>query len=202
MKKSNFYLNLGAWQECSTSNGPGRRFVLWVQGCPIRCPGCINPELQPFHKRFLVRVEEMAKLILSTPAIEGVTYTGGEPTTQARALVFLSEILREHNLTILCYTGYTLDEIVRKNDPWINRLLSLTDILIDGPYIQKESANLLWRGSRNQRVHFLTERYRHFEEIIDTAPAETEFIISDEGFLTIGTFPMELINKLKSKLKR
>ena len=92
-------LNLGAIQERSAVNGPGERFVLWLQGCPLRCPGCCNPEFQPLVPRHLLVVEELAGRILAVPGIEGVTYSGGEPTVQARGLACLSERLRPAGLS-------------------------------------------------------------------------------------------------------
>ena len=83
MTVEGIHLNVGAWQERSVANGPGERFVLWLQGCPLLCPSCFNKELLPFVPRHIVEIEAMADMILAVPGIEGVTYTGGEPTVQA-----------------------------------------------------------------------------------------------------------------------
>lgn len=182
-------------------NGPGVRFVLWVQGCPIRCPGCFNREFWPFTPRHVVDIRDMAKQILSVPGIEGVTYTGGEPMAQAPALALLSETLREHGLTVVCYSGYTLEELRTKNDPWVNRLLANTDILIDGPFVESEAAALPWRGSRNQRVHFLTDRYRHLEPEVARPGTEMEFVVSDSGFTCTGILGEEFLRRLQAKLQ-
>jgi len=196
------YLNIGAWQERSVVNGPGERFVLWLQGCPLRCHGCVNSEFLPFVKRKLISVDEMAQRILVINGIEGVTYTGGEPMAQARGLALLSEKLRPRGLMIVCYTGYTLESLRARNDPWVKRLLSHVDMLIDGPYVQEKAANLLWRGSSNQRIHFLTDAYRHLAEQVDHRQAEIEFTIGSDGFITTGTWPQELLKRLEEKLRR
>jgi anaerobic ribonucleoside-triphosphate reductase activating protein len=123
--------------------GPGERFVLWLQGCPILCPGCFNEDLLPFVQRHIIDVAEMAATILGVAGIEGVTYSGGEPTGQAQGLALLSERLRAAGLTVVCYTGYTLEALQARDDSWINRLLSYVDILIDGPFVRDKAANLL-----------------------------------------------------------
>lgn len=196
------YLNIGAWQEHSVVNGPGERFVLWLQGCPMRCPGCVNTEFLSFVKRKLVHVDEMVSRILAIHGIEGVTYTGGEPMMQAHGLALLSEKLQPHGLTIVCYTGYTLEALGARKDPWVERLLSYVDMIIDGPYVQEKAANLLWRGSSNQRIHFLTDAYRHLAEQVDHRQAEIEFTIGSDGFITTGTWPQELLKRLEEKLRR
>ncbi|MCL6533667.1 MAG: radical SAM protein [Armatimonadetes bacterium] len=196
------YLNLGTWQERSAVNGPGERFVLWVQGCPLRCPGCINPEFLPFTEGIRISVAQMVEKILAVPNIEGVTYSGGEPTAQAKALALLSEQLRKAGLSVVCYSGFTLEQLKARRNPWIKRLLNSIDILIDGPYIRDQAANLLWRGSRNQQIHFLTERYRHLAEVVQEAPAEVEFCIGNEGFVASGNLPKELIRRLQEALRR
>lgn len=194
------YLNVGAWEAHSVVNGPGERFVLWLQGCPLRCPGCFNQEFLPLVERYLFTVEELATKILDTPGIEGVTYTGGEPTVQAQGLVLLSERLREAGLTIVSYTGYNLETLQARNDPWLDRFLSSLDILIDGPYVREQAANLLWRGSRNQRIHFLSETYQYLAEQVDQLPAEVEFSVSQGGFITTGTWPEGFLERLEEIL--
>jgi len=195
-------LNVAAYLERSVVNGPGTRFVIWLQGCPIRCPGCINKDLWPLEPKLLIPVMEMAERILRTQGIEGVTYSGGEPTIQAEPLCTLSQILRNQGLSILCYTGYTLTELQQRNDPWINKLLCLCDIIIDGPFIESEAAPLLWRGSKNQRIICLTERYRNLLEAAELkASRDVEFIIGSNGISCSGFFTEELINRIKEKLR-
>lgn len=196
------HLNVGAWQARSRANGPGERFVLWLQGCPLLCPGCFNEELLPFVPRHNVIVEAMADIILAVPGIEGVTYSGGEPTIQARGLALLSERLHACGLTVMCYTGYTLDALQARKDPWIDRLLASVDILIDGPFVRDKARHLLWRGSSNQRVHFLTETYRYLAQDVDDGPAQVEFAISREEFLTTGTWPQGFLERLREVLER
>lgn len=233
MSKRSNYLNLAVWQERSAVNGPGERFVLWVQGCSLRCPGRFNPEMQPFVRRHMVEVEQMASRILTVPGIEGVTYTGGEPMVQAQGLALLNELLRPSGLTVVCYTGYTLEALRVQNESenslesqtclggipnkfgrpnldWVERLLSCVDILIDGPYVREKAANLLWRGSSNQRVHFPTDAYRHLKPVpqqveasgVDSHITEVEFAVGNKGFTTTGIWPEGFLQRLSEVLRR
>jgi anaerobic ribonucleoside-triphosphate reductase activating protein len=102
----------------------------------------------------------------------------------------------------MCYTGYTLEALRARNDPWIERLLASMDILIDGPFVRDRAANLLWRGSSNQRVHFLTDTYRHLAAQVGHGPAQVEFTIGREEFLTTGTWPQGLLERLHQILRR
>ncbi len=194
-------LNVGAWQTRSVANGPGERFVLWLQGCPRRCPGCLSPEFQPFERRRVIPVEDMARRILSVPGIEGVTYTGGEPIVQARGLAELGERLQEAGLTVVCYTGETIEALQARDRPWITRMLASVDILIDGPYLQEEAANPLWRGSSNQRVHFLSPAYRHPVAQVASRPAQVELALEGDRFVTTGTWPRGFLERLREVLR-
>ena len=179
-------LNLARTLARSAANGPGERFVVWVQGCPLACLGCWNPDTWAFKRRDLRGVEELAATILATEGIEGVTFTGGEPFAQARALAGLAEQVRAAGLSVFVFTGYELDELTR---PEHQALLALTDVVVAGRYVEAERANgLVWRGSANQRVHFLSDRYSpvDMEEV-----AEVEFHIGDDGTLTVTGFPTE-----------
>ena len=61
--------------------GPGKRFGIWVQGCPFSCAGCCAPDSQPFDAGELFEIPALRDLVLkSRPQIEGITVSGGEPT--------------------------------------------------------------------------------------------------------------------------
>ena len=158
-------LNVARWIERSAVNGPGERFVLWLQGCPLRCPGCWNTDTWDFAPRRRVEPDELIALIEGVAGIEGVTLTGGEPFSQAGALVPVVRRLREFGLSVMIFTGYELDEL---RSPEQLQLLGLTDVLVSGRYVEAQrDETLTWRGSRNQRVSFLTERYG--EDAMDQA---------------------------------
>jgi anaerobic ribonucleoside-triphosphate reductase activating protein len=179
-------LSVASWLERSVVNGPGERFVLWLQGCPFRCPGCFNPDFLPFEGGRPMSVAEVASLVEGVAGIEGVTFSGGEPMAQAEGLATLAAILKARGLTLACYSGYTLEELRAAGDPSVLALLDLLDILIDGRYEAAQRATLPWRGSRNQRVHFLSPAYRHLASTVDRAHAEVEIIIGAEGLVRTG----------------
>jgi anaerobic ribonucleoside-triphosphate reductase activating protein len=177
-------LNLARTLPRSAANGPGERFVLWVQGCPLACPGCWNPDTWAFERRDLRSVEDLAAVILATEGIEGVTFTGGEPFAQARALTALAERVRAAGLSVFVFTGFQLDELTRDEH---RALLAVADVMVAGRYVEAERADgLAWRGSANQRVHFLSDRYgpADMEEV-----AEVEFHLGADGTLTVTGFP-------------
>lgn len=194
-------LNVAAWQARSVVNGPGERFVLWLQGCPRRCPGCINPEFLPITPRHLIAVEQMAARILAATGIEGVTYSGGEPFLHAAALAALSAHLQAKGLGIVCYSGYTLRELQDHPDPGVQALLARLDLLIDGPYIQAQTAPLRWRGSANQQLHYLSPRYAAEADTPPAPVAEVELSLDASGLAATGFWPDELLRRLKQALE-
>jgi anaerobic ribonucleoside-triphosphate reductase activating protein len=146
------------------AEGPGRRFAIWLQGCPLRCPECCNPEMLSFSGGHLVAIEELVRQIESArhnDGIEGITLLGGEPTAQAEAAGELAAAVKRLGLSVMLFSGYTLRELKEKRDSAIERLLGATDILVDGPYLRElPDTNRRWIGSRNQVIHFLSSRYR------------------------------------------
>lgn len=163
--------------------GPGVRAVLWLQGCRLRCEGCIAPQSLAFGGGAVVEVETVARE-LSQLSIDGVTLSGGEPFEQASALCRLIDLTRAANdLSFLSYTGYVLEDLREHGTRPQRELLHRLDILIDGPYIQGQHGDQLWRGSRNQRIHFLSDR--HTESVLEASTSSTalEFTISADGSL-------------------
>lgn len=178
-------LNLARTIPRSEANGPGQRFVIWVQGCAIRCPGCWNPDTWAFETRQLCDTDALADEILATGGIEGVTLTGGEPFHQAAALVEVASRVRAVGLSVFVFTGYDLHELTRFDH---RQLLALTDVLVSGRYVQSQrSFESEWRGSTNQRVHFLTARYT---EACMANSAHVEFHLAPDGHIAVTGFPM------------
>ncbi|WP_307806874.1 4Fe-4S single cluster domain-containing protein [Streptomyces sp. FH025] len=141
--------------------GPGERAVIWVQGCPLRCRGCVAEETLPFAPAESGRpVAELVDWLAALPGIEGVTLSGGEPFAQAEALADLLDGLRERRpeLSAMAYSGFRLAAL-RRGTPGQRALLERLDVLVDGPYVAARHADLRWRGSTNQTVHLLTPRY-------------------------------------------
>jgi anaerobic ribonucleoside-triphosphate reductase activating protein len=153
-------LNVVAFVKDVETVGPGVRDVIWVQGCSIRCPGCFNQALLPHVPRRLIPVARFLEHFRHRRrAIDGISVTGGEPTEQAQAVAALLEGVKELGFSTVVYTGRLYEDILEDRNPAIARLLAVTDLLIDGPFVLAErDINLHWRGSRNQRLLYLTPR--------------------------------------------
>jgi anaerobic ribonucleoside-triphosphate reductase activating protein len=157
-----------------------------VQGCPRKCEGCFNPDTQPFVTKELVSVNDLESRILAIKGIDGVTFSGGEPFAQAGVLAGLAKQLRRRGLTVVCYTGYMLEELRAGNREDWNVLLEQIDLLIDGPFIQSERCHEPYRGSANQKMYFLSDRIRH-EEVRGDQTAE--FTLGCDGKIFETGFP-------------
>ena len=137
----------------SIVDGKGFRYVIFTQGCPHNCPGCHNPQTHDFNAGKWADTDKIIDEISEDPLLKGVTFSGGEPFCQPKPLSLLAKKIHQKKLDVTVFTGFTYEELIKKNDTDINALLDETDILIDGPFIQKEKdLTLTFRGSRNQRV--------------------------------------------------
>lgn len=150
-------INLSHIQESSYVDGPGERVTIFLQGCPIHCPGCQNTALWPTEGGRLVDTADLAKHVAWLAQRHGnVTISGGEPFAQPQALAYLIRDLREAGVKhILVYTGYKIDDLVNPlNGHYLmmREILTRIDILVDGPFIASQDHDFInWRGSRNQR---------------------------------------------------
>jgi len=137
--------------EESIVDGPGLRFVLFLQGCPIHCPGCQNPQTWDPDGGTMVSSAEILEKICADPIVHGVTFSGGEPFEQAAALLPLAGELKRRGYHLMAFSGHTLQQLLRRED--CLKLLELLDLLVDGPFIEEQrSLDLRFRGSRNQRI--------------------------------------------------
>ena len=141
----------------SVVDGEGIRYVVFVQGCPHRCPGCHNPETHPFDGGRVADIQELFEEIRENPLLKGVTFSGGEPFCQPKPLAELARLVHGIGKDVTTYTGYLYEELLNMQDPDVANLLAQTDTLIDGPFILAErDLTLPFRGSRNQRIIQLT----------------------------------------------
>ena len=153
----------------SIVDGPGIRFVVFCQGCPHNCPGCHNPESHDFDAGTDVRIDRILGEIGKNPLLRGVTFSGGEPMCQAEGLIELASGVKEMGLTLTVFTGFTYEERISKEDGAINGLLELTDLLIDGRYVEKKrDLTLKFRGSSNQRLIDMNETRKKGEVVLNS----------------------------------
>jgi anaerobic ribonucleoside-triphosphate reductase activating protein len=138
----------------STVDGPGRRSVVQVAGCSIRCPGCYVPETHEREGGKLTPVDSIvAEIDKKSGEHDGVTIIGGEPFDQAEALASLVIKLKARNYHLTVYSGYTFEQLTARKDESVDLILSNIDLLIDGAFDRNLAKNAgEYRGSSNQRL--------------------------------------------------
>ena len=139
----------------SAVDGPGLRLAVFTQGCPHRCPGCQNPETHDFEGGQDIPISDILSELDKNPLLQGITLSGGEPLARARELLPLTQGAKAKGKDVVCFTGYTLEELLAKaeEDKYLAQLLKDIDLLIDGRYdAAQRDLTLRFRGSRNQRV--------------------------------------------------
>lgn len=181
-------VNCAGFLDRSRVNGPGERAVLWVQGCPLRCPGCFNRPLWSFRKNTLLGVDELADRILSLHRLDGVTFSGGEPFCQAPALAALGGIVRDCGLSVVTFSGYRTETLRgSRRRSWI-ALLGETDLLIAGPFVRTSASCTPVCGSSNQEAVYLSGRIPPGSWQCETGRS-VEFTIGPAGEITTTGFP-------------
>lgn len=146
-------LRLSGIQNESVVDGPGFRLAIFTQGCPHHCPGCHNPQTHPFEGGTLMDTDRLLDMLDRNPLLRGVTFSGGEPFCQPEPLALLAKQVHQRGKDVVCFTGYTLEQLLDMDNPHVRALLEQVDILIDGPYIQEQrDLTLQFRGSANQRL--------------------------------------------------
>lgn len=180
--------------------GPGNRIVVWVNGCHRNCPGCVSKRLQkkaPQNEQDVIGYFNEFDL----DDVDGVTVSGGEPFDQTEELYKLvNYFIDKKILDILIYTGYTIEELIKKKDKRIDYILENISVLIDGPYIEKlndNTGNL--KGSSNQRVIILNKYYqKKYDEYYTAERAMQEFWFGNI-FVAVGIPTQEYINSFIKK---
>ncbi len=165
-------MNYAGIKYCDVANGPGCRTVLFVSGCRNACDGCFQPQTWDFGygELFDERVQKEVIDSLEPEYIEGITLLGGEPfeeENQKALLVFMRKLKKEYpNKNVWAYTGYIYDKDLvaggRKHTEDTDELLSMIDVLVDGPFRQElYDISLKFRGSSNQRILNLKETIKN-----------------------------------------
>lgn len=183
------YLNLASIRLCTESEGPGKRFAIWVQGCEKRCPGCCNIDMQEIRKNIIVDTEDLIDLIqksMFSEEIEGLSFIGGEPILQAEGLTEIAKWAHSVGLTVLVFTGYLYEELVEMKNRSVDDLISNIDLLVDGPFMRElYDTERDWIGSKNQKIHFLTNAYEPGVEF-EKQEHQMEVLISEKDILING----------------
>lgn len=201
-------INYSHYVKSTNLLGPYNRSVLWVQGCCFSCQGCIAPEMQK-DGGFFADTHILADILLGDGSTEGITLSGGEPFLQADALSELVIKMKSvRDVGVIVYSGFTLAELEEKSieNKAVANLLSMTDILVDGRYIKKLDDGIAYRGSSNQNIICLSDRYREIaENYYGNFARKTEIRIDRDKLILVGvpsqnilTAVRDIINKARS----
>lgn len=167
----------------TVAEGPGRRTAIWVQGCSIRCRGCINPHLFDVNGGNDVEIASIVDEAVRS-GDEGVTLLGGEPFDQASACAQFARACKDAGLGVICFTGYEHETLTT---PDATDLLAHVDLLVDGPYIAREAEHTrALVGSTNQRFIHLTPRYSAYDPT--SSRNRLELRLNDDGTVDAAGF--------------
>ena len=133
-----FKLKISGIIDESIVDGPGLRFTVFTQGCPHRCQGCHNPQTHDFDGGSWMDTDEIMARFDEDPLLAGMTFSGGEPFCQPEPLWELARQVKARGKNIVIYSGYTFDQLkeMAVKDEWVEKLLRMCDLLVDGPYVE------------------------------------------------------------------
>ena len=147
------------------SAAPGVSVTFFTQGCPHRCHGCHNPETWDFDggKEFTPQVlDKIVEALTANNITRSLCIMGGEPLCEEN--LFLTNLVISHirekvpGVKVYVWTGFYYEDLLKNSNPHLQKILKLTDVLIDGPYIEaRRDITLPMRGSSNQRIINLTK---------------------------------------------
>lgn len=164
-------MNYAGIKYCDIANGTGCRTVLFVSGCRNACKGCFQPQTWNFGygEPFDEKVQKEVLDSLAPDYITGITLLGGEPfepENQKELVPFMRKVVAQYpNKNVWAFTGYIYDKDLlaggRRHTEDTDELLSMIDVLVDGPFVEElKDITLKFRGSSNQRVLDLRETIR------------------------------------------
>lgn len=148
-------LRISGIEPESIVDGPGIRMTIFTQGCPHLCPGCHNPQTHDFNGGHWIPISEILEMIEENDLLDGITFSGGEPFSQAQALVPLAREIKERGYHLMIYTGYVYEDLMSNSaaTPAYLELLSFADLLVDGRFIfEQRTLDVPFKGSANQRI--------------------------------------------------
>ncbi|MCL2578604.1 MAG: anaerobic ribonucleoside-triphosphate reductase activating protein [Oscillospiraceae bacterium] len=139
----------------SVVDGPGLRLTVFTQGCPHKCAGCHNPGTHDFDGGWEIEADDILEELDKNPLLKGITLSGGEPLSRSGELLPLTRGAKERGKDVICFTGYTFEELLKlkEREPALAALLPEIDLLVDGRFDRDlRDLTLNLRGSGNQRV--------------------------------------------------
>lgn len=147
-----------SYEENEHLYGPGKRLLLFTQGCSLHCKGCVNKHLWQFGVGANISEREVLELCQD---VEGITLHGGEPLDQSEGVLEIVKALKSAGKTVILFTGYQYKELSKSSQ---KRVWSLSDLVVSGRYIEeKRNIYLQFRGSTNQRVYRHKGKYKDYQ---------------------------------------
>lgn len=194
-------LQTAGFASASRVNGPGRRVVVWVQGCDLACPGCFNPQTHDVAEPS-ERSSDVADRILAArdAGTDGVTFSGGEPFQQAAAVADCARRVRAAwpEVSLMAFSGYPLEALRGPlAPPGAAALLAQLDLLVDGRYDARRPSRRPWRASANQRLWVLGRAPVDWH-----ASTDAELHVSPDGGVLLSGFPDPGLRRAVSRLAR
>ena len=177
-------IQINRYIPVSEVEGPNKRFVMWLQGCSIRCKDCANSDMWNKEGGTVYDVKNIIELIKNySSKIEGITFLGGEPLDQLEAVKYICKQSQNMGLSVVVFTGYEYENI--KNKPEIKELINYIDILIDGKFdSSKKDFSRPWVGSTNQKYHFFSDKYN--ESILTKYKNKFELRVDEKNKIFIN----------------
>lgn len=147
-----------SYEENEHLYGPGKRLLLFTQGCSLHCKGCVNKHLWQFGVGANISAREVLELCQD---VEGITLHGGEPLDQSEGILEVVKALKNAGKTVILFTGYQYKELSKLSQ---KRAWVLSDLVISGRYVEsKRNIYLQFRGSTNQRVYRHRGKYKDYQ---------------------------------------
>ena len=150
-------MNYSVIKNNDIADGQGVRVSLFVSGCDHHCKGCFQPETWDYRygNEYNESTEKEILEMINSKNIQGLTLLGGDPMcgNNPESLISLVEKTKELGKDVWCYTGYKFEELIDMRNEYIDKLLSMIDVLVDGEFVENlKDIRLQFRGSSNQRL--------------------------------------------------
>lgn len=144
-------IKVHSYESMGTYDGPGLRLVVFLQGCPFRCLYCANPDTIPFEGGTPTEAESIVRMAVNQKPFfgrrGGVTFSGGEPTSQAKELIPLVTRLKEEGIHVCIDTNGGVW------NPAVEELFGLIDLaLLDVKQFNTEKHERLTGRSNSQTL--------------------------------------------------
>lgn len=189
-------LDISKYAAAGTHLGPAgaKTAAVWLWGCPRSCPGCIAADWNRNPPAMTLSPECLALILADGTEPDCIVLSGGEPLRPEQIngvdefLHFADEIF-QNKPGIMIYTGYTEAELrcAAGENPALSSVLARADILVDGAYVAELDDDQPYRGSSNQHMLFLSDRYSEADFPKDRP--RTSSIRSEFGEMILSGIP-------------